>query len=213
MPVITIQPGPVDGRDVFVYSTYPDTNYRTATYVRNGPNFHSWAIPDFGQFIRSLIPIGSIINSATLSLKCYQRDNPWASATYNLWAALNHPVWWAYDFTTVTWNTRPTTQFVLYLSGLSRPIPGFWYDIPVKQYVENCLQVWFPPPLPPGPNLWHGPLIFADGATGSEYCYFRSSRYATDPTERPKLTIDYTPPPAIPDRDRDEETQTLVIVP
>lgn len=86
----------------------------------------------------------------------------------------------------MTWTTQPTNTYV---GQLSRPE----YDVPWGVNLSSLYTAW-----QNGTYTNHGLMLNPD-FTNNKFSFFRSSRYTTTESDRPKLQFDFTPPVTIPD--------------
>ncbi|MCL6472752.1 MAG: DNRLRE domain-containing protein [Firmicutes bacterium] len=185
-PVIldpTIHPGASDGRDTFVSSRYPNTDYKASSYLRAG------YISSYGTTI-SFLWFSAIddlahgnnvtVENATLSLtNTYGTGGPVAAhRVYDYWANRYNTSY------TVTWNQRP---------GYDPNAAAYEYYAPwdgeFKFNITNLVQGWLRGSYPN-----YG--IALDSSGGYRRYYSSDS----GSSGRPKLEIDYwidTTPPDI----------------
>lgn len=88
--------------------------------------------------------------------------------------------------TSMTWATQPSKTYV---GQLSRPE----YDIPWGVNISSLYTSW-----QNGTYSNYG-LVLNPDYTNNKFSFFRSSRYTTTESDRPKLQFDYTPPVTLPD--------------
>ena len=114
---MTIQPGGAQGKDSYVSSNYPDTNYGSLPFLNIGKNDSSFSLKviradypyvsiykyfrAYLQFDLSTLPADAVIVNA--DLKLYQFNN---SETDDFMIAL-HRVTESWDETTITYNNQP----------------------------------------------------------------------------------------------------------
>lgn len=189
---ITIQPGPEDGKDAFVTSTYPDaTNYHaflnttkddllTAGYWYGGATWYK----SFLKFDVSEIPAGSTINSAELKLYNSAAESLYTATALSV-ARLTSD--WSED--NVSWNNQP--------GFLNYPASGIWvYGSGLNNW-HNWNVIWHVQDWVDGTAPNYGFILEQIYPVEDSYYVkeFFSSDYMADPSLRPKLVVDYTPPP------------------
>ncbi len=170
-PSLVVQ-GTYDTFDSFVSESQPTANFGGYTYLITGTH------PDYGKtrsYIKfSLKPLlsGAQITSAKLTLSQYLSTTE--ARQVNV-----YPVTSAWDSKTITWNKQPTVGAML--SNTSVAGPGA-YDFDLTSLARN----WYS-----GTTKNYGVMLRLNTETEDRKSY-RSSDYATDPSLKPKLTIEYT---------------------
>lgn len=179
---LTLQPGG-EGKDSFVFGLSPG-NFGSQTYLEAGggtgtPPPSRTLI----QFDLSSIPSGSTINSAILGLYLYTSFGLEPNLSIELSI---HKITQEWQEDTVTFSNQPTFE--------SNPLTSIFVGSPpswVFWNVTSQVQAWV------SGEVNYGLLI--KGVTNSNSGKtFYSSDYS-DPSLRPKLTIDYTPSGPLPD--------------
>jgi len=97
---ITIQPGPIDGKDAFIYEFTSGTNYGSSGHLRVG-SVSAGNMVSFLQFSLDSIPSDSTINSATLYLYCYYTSG--SAQTIKLWQLAS-----SWSESSVKWSDAPS---------------------------------------------------------------------------------------------------------
>jgi len=174
MSEIILQPDAAAGKDTYVASSNPTTNYGGATTIQTywdetDPTRRRGLI----EFDLSSIPAGAVISSAILELMV--SVNGFSPIVY-LYRAITN---WIEN--TVTWNTQPGISDLL-ISSIP-PGPGNWHSFDITIAVQN----WFT-------GIWSNQgmmLKLAETGALVVYAHYYSSDFATS-TSRPKLTINYT---------------------
>jgi hypothetical protein len=188
---ITIQPGP-EGKDSYVSSNDPDTNYWTLPYmnigkiplISMGANRANYIyVYDYFraylQFNLSSLPAGAVIVNA--ELKLYQFNN---SGTEDFMISL-YQVTESWVESTITWNDRPD-----YISSPESTITATagattWLSWDITGLVQGWLDE----------NISNYGMMLKDTDESSPNvsgCY--SSEFISEPTLRPKLEITYYVP-------------------
>ncbi|MBK7850661.1 MAG: DNRLRE domain-containing protein [Bacteroidetes bacterium] len=183
------KPNATVGKDAYLSSFGDTTNYGThvefsgdAWTCNSNPCFARNVI----QFDFTSIPAGSTINSATLSLFA----NPFpingnGTAMQGANASLIQRVTSAWDESTVTWISAPTTTIQNEVT-LAQSTSAFqnYPAIDVKDLVQDMVN---------DPVNSHGFMLRLINETAYATMIFASSDFP-DSTKWPEITIDYTPP-------------------
>jgi len=180
MPAVTLYPS----HDTFVTEPNPNFNYSAYTLLAVGNDWTYGKARAWLQFDLSSVPVGSTINSATLTLQSFFANNSWtypptlffnlARCTDNTWTESG-----------ITWNNAPNGScgsvigsedfFINYASPV--PFAGLASEISAALGARKVsFRVKLDDESNPGFGEW-----FAD--------YDYPSSFST-------LAIDYTPPPA-----------------
>lgn len=175
MATIVIQPDPTAGKDSLISIADPNTNYGTNENLQ----INKYVVQNTRsliQFDLSVIPAGSVINSATFAwylwnlylvspdITIYRINQDWGELT-------------------VTWNNQPTYADNIG-SYLGKPVG--WVTTSITSAVQNWVNgVW---------ANWGFIFLSENPATQGGVLHY-SSDYLADTSKRPKLTVDYTPPP------------------
>ena len=173
--LINIQPDGLAGKDAEINDGSPDSNFggRDDLIINWFDNSRSIGLIEFDL---SVVPEGATINLATLDL--FHEFNSNQGSRYDIFRITS-----AWSESTVTFNTAPnfdsTAVSSLTISDDSTSVHRLW-DVTnvVSDWVNN---------VHPNYGLWIEEIPIQGNATA----YFLSSD-TTDPTKRPKLTIDYT---------------------
>lgn len=197
--VVTIQPDDIAGQDTWVSSSGQTLNYGAATELHVGEN-GAEALRGVLKFDLSSIPVGSTINSATLSLYqfaqadtstpelgVYYATRGWTEGTGNGTETADGATWLTYDGAS-SWSS-PGGDFDSTAQALATApnTTGTWVDFAITSLTQSWLN---------GTIANNG--VFVKKTTGSgstDYKSFYSSDYTTDPTLRPKLVVEYVPAP------------------
>ena len=187
---MTIQPGPVVGKDAYISSLTPDFNYASNEYLSIGQSifstlgvnrakfsFESYFLRAYLQFDLSELPANADVVSAVLKL--YQSDS---IDKTGLMIAL-HRVTEGWEENTISWNNKPD-----YLtspeSTITVPISVFGW---LSWDITSLVQGWA------NGSIANYGVILKDAGMVLEYihinCY--SSNYAGGSTLHPKLEIIY----------------------
>lgn len=183
---ITLRPGAVDGKDAYLRSLAPSTNYGVhpdymAAAQTNGGSFV--AVRGIVGFDLSSIPTGSIILSAELSL--YGQVSP-ANGGHTTLSGSNSAtlrrVIDTWTESSVTWNNQPAVSSVnqVNLAATTSPVQDY-LNIDVQAMVQDMVD---------DPLNSHGFLLQLDVEQAYRRMIFASSDHA-DSTLHPKLVITY----------------------
>lgn len=190
-PTLVLQPGPADGEDVYIMSYYPNENKDT------GPLFvGAWNLWDKYRILLRIIwtpPPGAQIAQDVISLYLYSNRHPSVAPVLSL-----HRQKRAWIEIEATWKKWESSNNWQNSGGMG---VNDCEDAPISSYTSSINDPvgWKQWSLPTGPgeadlgNGWilHGSL---EDSGGSSMRYFYSSDYATDPSLRPRRTIEYTLP-------------------
>jgi hypothetical protein len=200
---IIIQPDPAAGYDDFFQSNQQNSNSGAAVWMLLGdyPAGFLGSVRGTLKFDLSSIPADAIVRTATLSL--YQQGqmnsstptfdlhyltSDWAEGTGVLNASGDGATWRTYDGVNEwdspggDFNSAPSS------SAVSSGVAGTW----VNWDVSDLAQSWVD-----GSITNYGCLIKKDVENPATFDlkFFYSSDYTGDPMLRPKLVIEYVPPP------------------
>ena len=174
-PTTTVQPNANDGRDTHISQNYQGNNYSSNTFLSTGYDSSGGlgVTRSLLWFRLPALPSSSWINSATLSL--YQYGSYSSTPTVQAYQVTS-------DWTSgsVTWNTPQPTVAASPEDSLTQNLVG-WYNF----NVSNVVLGWYTR----GMNNYGVELKLLDESIQRRVFY--SSDYATDPTLRPKLIINY----------------------
>lgn len=168
---LILQPGS-EGKDSHIRAQGPSSNYGSYSYltVNWAPNQANRGLVEFEGL--SAISKGSTINSAKLEF--YNRyNNP--NDTIGVYRITG-----TWSESAVTWSNQPTHYATVYATASVTGTGTYSYD--VKTLVNEWVQETY---------TNYG-LMLIKGTESGTYPYFVSSDYGTS-TDRPKLTVDYTP--------------------
>lgn len=174
--MLTYRPGPEDGIDMW-YSSYYD--YGSNHFV----NDHTLRVGGWGDWYDSLLKfnLGCLpkqANQVTLALMPYSSGSG-SPVSVNLYRVLG------------SWNEVTGWSGALqvsYIRTKSAPTPGTWWDIDITDLY----------------NKWQSQdyanygILLESVSNNNQFNFFRSSDYAANESERPKLIINYTPNPGEP---------------
>ena len=189
--VVTLQPGPMSGKDAFIndFSTHSNLNFGTNDQLPALAGTTSGApfiVRGLIEFDLSSIPTGMQIDSAFLSLYAYTGTGTYG--THRNSSGPN-PVWIkkvtsSWDEMVVTWNTAPsTTSFNQVALPPSSNNTQDYLDINVTTLVEDMYQ---------NPLSNFGFQLNLQNEAFYRTLNFYSSD-ATNSLKRPKLEIHYSP--------------------
>ncbi len=182
-PTVVIQPDATAGKDTWVNSDGPTTNYGTdftirASSLNGGATLYNGLI----QFDLSSIPSGGSLSDAQMSL--YMVGGMDRSLQLTV-----YPISSAWNEATVTWNTQPSN---LTTPSSVKDIPysttASWQTWAITDIVSQHVN---------GTIVNNGYVIKRTNTNNGDG-QFWSSDYTTDVTLRPKLSVTYNAPPTAP---------------
>jgi len=180
--VEVLQPGPGDAQDVYIWQYYPDVNYEGEPLYGGYYNGFVLTLIQFDGLDDAMFD-GATINSATLAL--YPDDSSgWGSLPLEV---VFRRITEAWNPATITWDTIPSTDyFDEFYFDITQDTTWIEIDVTdfVVEWVENGVDNYgmiFGPPSDPG---FMG------------VCFYHGE-YTTDPSHRPKLTVDYSGSPVV----------------
>lgn len=196
---IVIQPDAATGEDAWINSAAPSLNYGAATDLvvgnNGGATNYRRALLDFDL---SLIPAGSIVNSATLSLYqhaqsdtstpqlgVYPASRSWTQGAGNGTATGDGATWSKYDGV-YNW-TAAGGDFGAVAGTASAPnSTAAWVNISIAGLMQNWVN---------GTTANYGVLVKKtnEGVGTNDNKTYYSADNSTNPTLRPMLTVEYVP--------------------
>lgn len=176
---LTIQPGPEEGMDTFVYSKSPDENFGSS-YLCIGSDYTE-PLRTFIRFNLSGIPSNAVIERADLNLYHFQSNGGYTDFVAGL-----HRVTEIWQLNAITWNNQ-----VAYY-----PIPESITSIDADAYgwlswdITSLLQGWL------DGNYENNGIVLKDmdESMGNTWINCLGSRSTLDADRRPKLEITYYVP-------------------
>ena len=191
--ILTIQPGPIEGKDSYVSSLTPGFNYGSNDYLAIGQSifstlgvyranfvFESYNLNSFLQFDLNTLPEDSVVVSAVLKL--FQT----ASLDTSGLIIGVHQITQVWEENIITWNNQPdyltsaesTVTVPIFING--------WLSWDITSLVQGWTN---------GSIANYGIALQKDSMM-MEIIYINcySSDYAGNPTLRPKLEITYYEP-------------------
>jgi len=169
---VTFQPDAAVGKDTWIYSSEPDTNYGVLPHTYWGHTDDDIVITyiEFTELDESEYQ-GAAVNNAFLSLYLWS-----VTGTGDFEVGACEASW---NEDTITWNT-----YVGIVESFSQPFPadGGWITIEVTDYVQNWLD-----------GTWdnYGFCLY-NSVSLNVHTTAPTSDYTDDPTLRPKLILDYS---------------------
>ena len=187
--VLTLKPNAADGKDAYLSSFGPNTNYGSHTEL-SGDAWTCNSQPCYArgliQFDFSSIPAGSVINSASLSLFANPSPvNGGGIAMQGQNASILQRVTTAWDEMSITWNDQPATVSQNEVS-LAQSTTAFedYPGIDVKLLVQDMVN---------DPYNSFGFMLRLVNEVHYSSMIFATSDFS-DNTKWPEITIDFTPP-------------------
>ena len=183
MAQITIQPDGTTGKDSWLDENNPTTNHGTAALLGIGYRSATSKISrGIFQFDLTGIPQGSTINSATFSIYATGTDEGESgNRTYEV-----HYVTQSWDESTVTWSNQPTFDATVEDSVVvTANTTGFKTFSSMATVVQEWLD---------GDQTNYGIVVKVNNETLAPSMNYATSDNATA-ANRPKLVVNYTPPP------------------
>jgi hypothetical protein len=179
-----LQPGPVDGKDIWTTSVY--SYAPCASTPGGGLNDYELRVGGYGDLYYILMQfdlagLPSSASSAVLYLYCYQLStggtslyldritNTWNWATFSTGCDSNR-LWWADKPGAVQWNPN----------SIATPVQGQWYAVDITTLYNAWQNGTYP-----NYGLQFRPVSY----NNNNFDQFYSSDYMDDPTLRPKLII------------------------
>jgi hypothetical protein len=162
--------------DTSVSEANPTTNYHPDPLPVVGTLGARWYT--LVKFDLSSIPAGSTIDSVELQMPVFG----YFSASITLSKILQ-----SWTETGVSWNTKPSydTDYIAYTNF--GDIPTWVWSSSNYPKLKTVVQGWFN-----SPSTNYGFHFRVDPGQDGIYFY---ARHRTDPAQRPKLVVNYTPPP------------------
>lgn len=200
--LVTIQPAPVQGQDTWISNSGATLNYGGSTDLNIGnQSAGSDNRRSLLKFDLSAIPVGSTINSATMSLYqhaqqdattpqlgVYYTTRSWTEGTGNGTATTDGATWNSYNGTS-NWTTaggdfNGTAQ----ATATAPNSTNAWVDFSITGLAQSWVS---------GTFANEGMFVKKSGENPavSDYKTFYSSDYLGDSSLRPKLVIEYVPAP------------------
>ena len=174
---ITLQPGPAEGKDDYISSAVPDSNYGTWNKLYVGTASVSYYYRAYLQFDLSTIPADARITDADLKLYQY---NSIGSGNFQIGL---HKVTSNWEENTITCNLQPNSSSEVEALRTVYTGSTTWRSWDIDDLVQGWLD---------GSITNQGMLLKSTDETLSSIgVYFYSSDYTTDASERPKLVISY----------------------
>lgn len=200
---IIIQPDPASGKDASVALGQPGNNSGAWTLALAGDiPFAAWQTTrTLAQFDLSAIPTGSTINSATVSFYQYWQGDTstptldlhyltrsWTEGTGTMTATNDGASWNSYDGTNPWGTPGGDYNAAASASAVAPNSTSSWVDWDVTGLTQGWVD---------GSVVNNGFVIKKNVETGAVFDSkgFYTSDYMGDPSLRPKLVIEYTPPP------------------
>ncbi|MFA5802818.1 MAG: DNRLRE domain-containing protein [Thermoleophilia bacterium] len=200
--IITIQPDSAAGSDTWISSSGITLNYGSSSEINAGENASSAENRrSLLKFNLASIPVGSTINSATISLYQYAQADistpelgvyyttgSWTEGTGNGTASGDGATWTTSNGAS-SWISAGGDFNVTAADTTNAPsTTADWVDFLVPGIVQDWVN---------GTVVNNGALIRKTSESGSatDYKSFYSSDYSVDPALRPKLAVEYVPAP------------------
>ena len=174
-PTLALQPDPTAGKDTHIRAGSPTSQYGTGTSIGSNYGSTSGDLHILIQFDVSSIPNTSTVSSAQMDL--WHWGNTGSGDIVNAHQITSTWV------ESVTWNTAPTysasvTDTLTYASGLN--VWRYWTGL------TSITQQWVT-----GAATNYG-IYIINTTKNWFHMYHYSSDYTTDPSLRPKFTVNYS---------------------
>jgi hypothetical protein len=200
----TLQPGPAEGKDTWVYALMPTWNFGAGVYTRTGLAFDegkedNYAARTYIEFDLSSLPAGVEIDSAVFSIyeySCYESETGHECVTedyaiYRVLSAWNegNKTGTVGDLGEIYWTTQPLFDSTAYGQRSvsldpNDPYKEQWLDFDITYLVRK----WYD-----GIETNYGMVLKQVDETTVSMFHANTSDWTTA-SERPKLTIKYTCP-------------------
>ena len=176
---LTIQPGPAEGKDAYVFDNQPTLNYNL-DYLYTGISSIWTKWRSYLQFDLTVLPSNAVITGAKLGLFYLSQTgaNALNLSLYKLQSS------WQED--TINWNNQPMCSNIAEATIL---LP----DSPVNDFVywqiKDLVEDWHDGSIP------NNGILLRDNneSTNNGYVKFCSSDYSIE-NQRPKLVVNYYVP-------------------
>lgn len=171
---LVLQPDAGAGKDSMLDRNNPTRNNGTYQYlmVNYGTGRTVRGMVEFTGL--SAIPSGSTVNSAKLELWVNYSNRP--NDNFGIYRVTG-----TWTEMAVNWSNQPAHHATAYDKKLVNA--GGWFEYDIKTLVQEWVS---------GTYTNYGFKLIRDNESGGSWPYFVSSDYATA-SNRPKLTVDYTP--------------------
>lgn len=178
---ITLQPGPVEGKDAGVETFSPDANWEILYYFGIGNSTAPNTVRAYIQFDLSTIPEGIVVTDADLKLYHY---SSWGSAAFTIGL---YKVTGSWLENSITWNNQPTSSSdAEFLRSIPAGSINYWRSWDIDTLVQGWLD---------GTITNYGMLLMdTDETLVQTAALFYTSDYTADTSKHPKLEIDYYDP-------------------
>ena len=178
---ITIQPGPVEGKDSYIYSNYPDDNFGNISWFGIGHIVTWGSFRAYLKFNLTDLPAGVDITNATLKLYQYDHQESFgAPQSFELGIYKVNGLW---EENGITWNTRPGYKSTPESTLSVAPDAETWLSWNITTLVKG----WYSGSIP----NYGVVLRDTDETTGNIFIKCYSSDYDPNPSRCPKLEITY----------------------
>ena len=177
---VTLQPGPVEGKDIWTTSTYsyaPGGGGPGGGLDNDELRIGGWSDTYLTLMEFDLVGMPQLAISARLWLYCYSSNS--SSVTSMYLDRIIEP--WDWDRADrLWWADRPATS--QWSAGtIPAPVVGAWYEVDITD-LYNAWQ--------DGTNINYG-FQFRPSSTSNKFNFFYSSDYDVDSSLRPKLIVTY----------------------
>jgi len=186
--MVTIQPGPANGKDSFVRDTLPSSNFGNDPQLFVVDYSSPSTARTYIEFDLSTIPSNAVIVDANLELFYYVFDHS------NQPEVGVYQVAYSWNEMTINWSNQPAFSTA---SEDVRPLGPATNEF-VNWNIKNLVQRWVN-----STAVNHGVVLKATSELGTSarlFAKFRSSDWG-NASERPRLIVSYSEPnlPALPD--------------
>ncbi|MBI5871137.1 MAG: DNRLRE domain-containing protein [Actinobacteria bacterium] len=200
--LVTIQPSPSQGEDTWIANAGATLNYGASTDLVVG-NYNASSDNRRGllRFDLSVIPVGSTVNAATMSLYqhaqedastpqlgVYYATRSWTEGTGSGTATADGATWNTYDGLSNWSSAGGDFNGTAQATAIAPDSTGAWLDFQITGLTQSWVS---------GSLANEGMFVKKSGENPAvrDFKTFYSSEYLGDPSLRPKLTVEYVPAP------------------
>ena len=181
---LTIQPGPAEGKDSYIYSNYPDDNYGNINSVAIGHIVTWGSFRAYFHFNLNDLPAGADIINATLKL--YQYDYQVSFGVLQGFEIGIYRINGLWEENSITWNTKPSYKSTPESTFSVTPDAITW----LSWDITSLAQGWLNGSIP----NYGVVLRDTDETTGNIFIKCYSSDFTDNSSACPNLEIEYLIP-------------------